>query len=114
MQNWLLLILILILILLSKLKQIVEIRNLIFDGTFSQRRNAEWATVPFMSQNYNTVIHVEVGGQRANGLRANQLEFSLTKKGFEHLASLKDNIQKDNIQNSRIITTFFSQFSFNR
>jgi len=60
-------------------------RNVLTDGSFSQRRDAQNAFVPFMSATLLLVLHIEVGNQKKEGKTANEMENHLTVKGLRQL-----------------------------
>jgi len=55
------------------------------DASFSQRRNAQNAFVPFMSSQLFLINHIEVGSQKSEKRGANELEAHLSKKGLYFL-----------------------------
>jgi len=61
-------------------------KDLLTDGTFSQRRDANWCTIPFISDALHTVVHIEVGGKRKDQKKATELESFLSKKGITFLS----------------------------
>jgi len=64
--------------------------NMITDGTYSHRRNAQWCVVPFMSHVYNLIFYVKVGNQKELKKTANQLEFEISKQALIEISKMED------------------------
>jgi len=62
-----------------------KFRDILTDGSFSQRRDAQNAFTGFLSSRSFLVCHIEVGNQKKDKKSANELEFYLTKKGLNYL-----------------------------
>jgi len=64
-------------------------RILLTDATFSQRRDGNYCTTPFIVEGLYLTIHIEVGGKKSEGLKASELEAHLTKRGLQKLSEEK-------------------------
>jgi len=57
-------------------------RDLLTDGSFSQRRHAQWCFVIFMSAVLHLIVWSEAGNTKKEKKKSAEMELHLTKKAF--------------------------------